>query len=97
MKTKIYFLIVLLCCSFTSISAKNKKAVQSDREQWAELCYKIAQPILENMAKGELQKNMNIELSPTWDGRDRRVAYMETFGRLMAGISPWLALPEVHP
>ena len=94
MKTKIYFLIVLLCCSFTSISAKNKKAVQTDREQWAELCYKIAQPILENMAKGELQKNMNIELSPTWDGRDRRVAYMESFGRLMAGISPWLALPE---
>lgn len=37
---------------------------------------------------------MQLELSPTWDGRDRRVAYMETFGRLMAGISPWLSLPD---
>ena len=37
---------------------------------------------------------MQLELSPTWDGRDKRVAYMETFGRLMAGISPWLALPD---
>lgn len=46
------------------------------------------------MSKGELQKNMNLELSPTWDGRDKRVAYMEAFGRLMAGISPWLALPD---
>lgn len=65
----------------------------SDRQQWADLCYKIAQPILENMSKGELQKNMQLELSPTWDGRDKRVAYMEAFGRLMAGISPWLSLP----
>ena len=37
---------------------------------------------------------MNLELSPTWDGRNKKVAYMEAFGRLMAGISPWLALPD---
>ena len=37
---------------------------------------------------------MQLELSPTWDGRDKRVAYMEAFGRLMAGISPWLELPD---
>ena len=94
MKTRIYLLVILMLGCFTTMSAKSKKEVQNDRQQWAELCYKIAQPILENMAKGELQKNMNIELSPTWDGRDKRVAYMESFGRLMAGISPWLALPE---
>ena len=94
MRTRINLFIVLLLCCFTTVNAKSKKEVQSDRQQWAELCYRIAQPILENMAKGELQKNMNIELSPTWDGRDKRVAYMESFGRLMAGISPWLALPE---
>lgn len=94
MKTRISFLVMLLLCCFTTMSAKSKKEVKTDREQWTELCYKIAQPILENMAKGELQKNMNLELAPTWDGRDKRVAYMESFGRLMAGISPWLALPE---
>ena len=94
MKTRINLLVVLLLCCFTTMNAKSKKEVRNDRQQWTELCYKIAQPILENMAKGELQKNMNIELSPTWDGRDKRVAYMESFGRLMAGISPWLALPE---
>ena len=94
MRTKIYLLITLLLCGVMSINAKSKNKVENDRQQWAELCYKIAQPILENMAKGELQQNMNIELSPTWDGRDKRVAYMESFGRLMSGISPWLALPE---
>lgn len=80
---------------FTAASAKKKTtAPVNDRQQWVELCYRIAAPVLENMSKGELQKNMQLELSPTWDGRDKRVAYMETFGRLMAGISPWLALPD---
>ncbi len=54
----------------------------------------MAQPVLENMAKGELQKNMQTEFSPSFDKRNRKVVYMETFGRLMAGIAPWLSLPD---
>lgn len=46
------------------------------------------------MADGNLQKNMLVEVSPNWDGRDKKVTYMETFGRLMAGIAPWLSLPD---
>lgn len=65
-----------------------------DRAYWCGLAYKMAVPILNNMAKGELQKNMIVEVSPTWDGRDKRVTYMEAFGRLMAGIAPWLTLPD---
>ena len=73
---------------------KAKKVQQSDREYWCELAYKMAQPVLENMAKGELQKNMQTEFSPSFDNRNRKVVYMETFGRLMAGIAPWLTLPD---
>lgn len=96
MKTKSIILLLLACCFLTSVSAKKKtpQTPPNDRQQWVELCYRISAPVLENMSKGELQKNMTLELSPTWDGRDKRVAYMETFGRLMAGISPWLALPD---
>jgi hypothetical protein len=54
----------------------------------------MAAPVLENMANGTLQKNMKLELSPSWDNRDKKVAYMECFGRLMAGITPWLTLPD---
>ena len=67
---------------------------QADRAYWCQLAYRMAEPVLGNMAKGELQKNMQVEVSPTWDGRDKRVTYMECFGRLMAGIAPWLALPD---
>jgi len=46
------------------------------------------------MSKGELKKNMPVEVSPTWDNRNNNVVYMEAFGRLMAGIAPWLNLPD---
>lgn len=75
-------------------AAKKAKRQQTDREYWCALAYKMAQPVLENMAKGELQKNMQTEFSPSFDNRDRSVVYMETFGRLMAGVAPWLALPD---
>lgn len=95
MKLRLLSITLLSVFFLASASAKKKTPVPaSDRQQWVELCYRIAAPVLENMSKGELQKNMQLELSPTWDGRDKRVAYMETFGRLMAGISPWLALPD---
>ena len=66
----------------------------SDRAYWAALLEKIASPVLQNMSQGLLRKNMPVEYSPTWDGRDKTVAYMETFGRLMAGLAPWLSLPD---
>ena len=71
-----------------------EKDANKDRKYWADLAYKIAYPVLSNMAEGNLQKNMLVEVSPTWDGRDKKVTYMEAFGRLMAGIAPWLALPD---
>lgn len=78
-----------------AVIAKPKaEAPKSDREKWVDLAYRISAPVLENMSRGELRKNMDLELSPSWDGRDPGVTYMECFGRLMAGISPWLALPD---
>lgn len=95
MKSKVLLLAVLSFFFLENIFAiKTTESPVGDRKQWTDLCYKIAQPILENMSKSELQKNMQLELSPTWDGRNERVAYMEAFGRLMAGIAPWLALPD---
>ena len=92
MKHTIILLAMLLLAVPQSFAKKQKQ--QSDREYWAQLAYNMAQPVLENMAKGELTKKMAIEVSPTFDKRDRRVTYMECFGRLMAGIAPWIALPN---
>ncbi|RZT08608.1 Tat (twin-arginine translocation) pathway signal sequence [Duganella sp. CF402] len=64
------------------------------RAQLAALAQKMSEPVLVNMAAGTLKKNFALEVSPTWDGRDKGVAYLECFGRLIAGIAPWLALPD---
>ena len=71
-----------------------KNSYKNDRELWVNLAYKIASPVLENMSKGLLKKNMITEYSPIYDRRDKNVLYIESFGRLMDGISPWLSLPE---
>ncbi len=67
---------------------------QLDRAYWCSLLYQMAEPVLRNMAEGKLQTTMQTEVSPTWDGRNAKVIYMEAFGRLMAGVAPWLSLPD---
>ena len=94
MKRTTTLLVLALMLIVPTQAKKTKTTVQTDREYWCSLAYKMAQPVLENMAKGELQKNMKTEFSPSFDNRDKSVVYMETFGRLMAGVAPWLALPD---
>ena len=90
-------LTVLMAVMIMPATAAKKKQKESEvpaREYWSQLAYRMAAPVLQNMAKGELKKNMQVEVSPTWDGRNKNVTYMECFGRLMAGIAPWLSLPD---
>ena len=75
-------------------AAKPVSAPIDDRAYMAGLLEKIASPVLSAMSKGELKKVFPLELSPTWDGRESGVAYLECFGRMISGLSPWLALPE---
>lgn len=66
----------------------------NDRAYWVSLLDNIATPVMANMSKGGLRKNMAMEYSPTWDGRNKQVGYMEAFGRLLTGIAPFLALAD---
>ena len=45
------------------------------------------------MSKGLLIKNMMVEYSVNFN-INKKVLYLECFGRLMDGISPWLSLPD---
>lgn len=89
-------LMAILLIPSQDILAKKKKQEKepTDRELWSGVLYQMAAPVLSNMSEGKLRQNMLVELSPTWDGRDKRVTYMECFGRLMAGLAPWLSLPD---
>ena len=67
---------------------------KDDRAYWVALLDKISTPVLANMSKGELRKNMIMDVSPTYDNRGKQVGYMEALGRLLVGIAPFLTLPD---
>lgn len=65
-------LVAVLLLPAQEMAAKKKKEKEvTDRELWAGVLYQMAAPVLSNMSEGKLQKNMQVELSPTWDGRDK--------------------------
>jgi hypothetical protein len=75
-------------------AAPAKAQAKTDRVYMAGLLQSIADPVLSAMSQGRLKASFPLELSPTWDGREKSVAYLECFGRLISGLSPWLSLPE---
>jgi len=63
-----------------------------DRDVWIALVRRVADPVLDNLAKGTLHTRMPIEQAPAADRRS--VTHLEAIGRLLAGIAPWLELDE---
>ena len=74
-------------------NSASKSISGNERDIWVQILYKMAKPIFSNLANGTLKKNMLMEKSPSYDSR-QNVSYLEAVGRCMAGIAPWLALPD---
>jgi Uncharacterized protein conserved in bacteria len=69
-----------------------KEAEVIDRKYWVNVLVKIADPLLGSLSKGELHKSMPVECKPGSEADRRKVTHLEAFGRLMAGMAPWLEL-----
>lgn len=80
--------------SFMAISAvQGQGAPQSDREYWVHTLLKIADPVLSNLSKDQLKKNIPVGRSSSAKASSREfVTHMESVGRTIAGIAPWLEL-----
>ena len=48
--------------------------------------------LVNNMAKGELRKNMPVESIATDIQKRKEVTHLEALGRLITGIATWLEL-----
>ena len=109
MAVKLWIAPVILLAAGLSVQAQNKKSPRStvqtvaadvkttgaqDRAYWSELLYKMASPVILNLANGMLKQNMPVEKSPTYALNAEKVTYLEAVGRTMAGVAPWLALPN---
>lgn len=91
---KTWLCILLLVFSAVTQAKRKEAPIRTDREVWCDIMYRMAHPVLKPMSEGNLLRDMPLELSPNWGKRDKRVAYMECFGRLMCGLAPWLTLPD---
>ena len=60
-----------------------------DRIFWVSTLQKIAFPVLNNLARGSLKKNMPYESN---DSQGLKFSYFEAFARVFNGIAPWLEL-----
>ena len=71
-----------------------KKYQQSpDRLYWVRTIVKIADPVLRNLSEDELRKNIPIGRSTSALASSREfITHMESVGRTIAGIAPWLEL-----
>src|SRR5665647_311594 len=105
----IYFLLLAFVnCLYpdASLAQKNKqknvsKGVSSsvttgaqDREFWSATLYKIAYPVVHNLANETLRKNLPLEKGNDYFMDPSKVTYLEAVGRTFAGIAPWLALSD---
>lgn len=103
---KFYFLVGLLLvaflCTVSDVQARNKKkevvAEQTtgaqDRAQWVKWLWKISYPVIHNLAEGTLHKNMPVETASGETKGYDEMTHLEAVGRTLAGVAPWLALPD---
>ena len=69
-------------------------AEPADRDRWLQHLARLSDPVLTNLAGGTLRAQMPIEQAA---GADRKgVTHLEAFGRLMAGLAPWLELSRTR-
>ena len=66
-----------------------------DRAYWVSVLEKISRPVLENLARRELKKNMPVEARPGTQADRAKCTHLEAFGRLLCGLAPWLALEHL--
>src|SRR5215472_1984909 len=76
---------------FAATDAGGQNGSQTDdRSFWVSVLSQLASPVLENLSRRELKKNMPVEAANPHDRA--QYTHLEAFGRFLAGIAPWLAV-----
>lgn len=71
---------------------KGNSRTTEERSYCVSMLTKIADPVLNALSKGELKEKMPVESRKGLKKERQRYTYLEAFGRLMAGMAPWLEL-----
>jgi len=93
-KCKTLLVILFPMIAFSSQAQVKLATGAKDRASWVKALQRIAYPVVHNLANNTLQKNMLLEMGPGYTNQVKQVTYLEALGRTLAGIAPWLALPD---
>ncbi len=98
---KLLCLLSLGICLSDAVYAQQKKQQSEpvssglqDRAFWVKTLYRISYPVIHNLAEGTLKKNMPTETGSHYGLQVGKVTYLEALGRTIAGVAPWLELPD---
>ena len=85
--------------STPSTQDKTTPLSTDDRAYWLESMLKVAHPVLSNLAEDNLRASIPIGRSASAQANSREfITHMESVGRTIAGIAPWLELgPDDTP
>ncbi|MGL5317575.1 MAG: DUF2264 domain-containing protein [Bacteroidales bacterium] len=102
--------MVLLMFSVTTVLAQTEKSTKAkkvaksktevkltgaqERALWVNYLWKISYPVIHNLAEGTLCQNMSVETPSDYIYDPKKITYLEAVGRTLAGVAPWLALPD---
>lgn len=80
-------------------SAPSQAQSNTDRQFWLEQMDRMARPVIRALAHDSLRISMPQVTSKNVDNKELRiqVQYVEVLGRVLCGISPWLALEDGSP
>lgn len=75
------------------LQAQEAETSGKDRQYWVQTLLKIADPVISNLSKDQLKKSIPVGRSSSALASSREfVTHMESVGRTIAGIAPWLEL-----
>jgi hypothetical protein len=87
----------LVSSSLSANSAAMGKPVIHSRKLWFKYLEKLADPVLTALAADALKQKMPVEAKDPSMVNDRaKYTHLEAFGRLLAGIAPWLQAEELN-
>lgn len=90
------FIATAVATSRVAARREHEVAVGDDeRAYWLSVLTRLADPVLSNLAQRRLRERMPIECGNGSVAERRKYSHLEAFGRLLAGISPWLELEKL--
>lgn len=87
------WILLLLFFSIPMAAIHGQKATGADREYWVQTLVKVADPVLSNLSRDRLRQTIPVGRSSSAKASSREfITHMESVGRTIAGIAPWLEL-----